>query len=82
MTKYAEISKQVGWQKTSVLYPDLTEVEMLRRKAKEGNEHAFAQLFRYTRYLPGPKSGNQHAVMDDLIKAFKETKPIFEAIEV
>lgn len=76
MSRLTEISKEIGWLPPwpALKYPRDDEVKILSEYANQGNQSAFAQLYRYMRFLCSPKTAVQKAIIVKISKAFNEAK--------
>lgn len=54
MSKFSDLSKEVGWSHRACAYPTLAQVE-------SGSDH---QILSWQRHLPSPENSEQEAVMN------------------
>lgn len=77
---YSRISKLIGLGPKQVSLPSAGEVRAIVKRAGDGDETAFAQLFNIYRHRESPKNEAELAIINIVAKGFRDTENIYRNI--
>jgi hypothetical protein len=69
---WPQVSKIVGWDKRTVEYPSMEEVNRFREIASRGELSGIIELFRYYRFLKSPENNEQLHIINKIANAVTE----------
>jgi hypothetical protein len=69
---WPQVSKIVGWDKRTVEYPTMEEVNRFREIASRGELSGIVELLRYYRFLKSPENNEQLHIINKVSNAVTE----------
>jgi len=79
MSKFNQISKEVGWEPRDVRIPTLEEAETLRRMVVTRHcVTSFKRVLELKRFTPVSETSDHSRSMNVILEAFEKGKDIFE----